>query len=91
MANTISVSTIDLYQEVFSASQALQKAADGLKKIARLLQKTKKTDFSQAWYWSKEWQKMEKEADEDIRKRYLVELKNIDDLDKPFKKLFPNL
>jgi antitoxin MazE len=37
-------------------------------------------DRSQAWFWSKEWQAMEKEADEDIKHGRVQQAKNVKEL-----------
>ena len=37
-------------------------------------------DRSQAWFWSKEWQDMEREAEEDIKAGRLGQAKDVDDL-----------
>jgi AbrB family looped-hinge helix DNA binding protein len=37
-------------------------------------------DRSQSWFWSKKWQEMEKEADEDIRRGQVEKAKNIKEL-----------
>lgn len=37
-------------------------------------------DRSQAWFWSKEWQDMEREAEEDIKADRLSHAKDVDDL-----------
>jgi antitoxin MazE len=37
-------------------------------------------DRSQAWFWSKEWQDMEREAEEDIKAGRLSHAKDVDDL-----------
>ncbi|OGW17002.1 MAG: AbrB family transcriptional regulator [Nitrospinae bacterium RIFCSPLOWO2_12_FULL_45_22] len=37
-------------------------------------------DRSQAWFWSKEWQAMEKEADEDIKHGRVQKAKNVKEL-----------
>jgi antitoxin MazE len=37
-------------------------------------------DRSQAWFWSKDWQTMEKEADEDIKRGRVQKAKNVKDL-----------
>jgi AbrB family looped-hinge helix DNA binding protein len=37
-------------------------------------------DRSQAWFWSKEWQDMEREAEEDIKAGRLGHAKDVDDL-----------
>ena len=35
----------------------------------------------QAWFWSKEWQEKERQADEDIKARRIHRLNSVDDLD----------
>ncbi len=37
-------------------------------------------DRSQAWFWSKEWQDMEREAEEDMKAGRLGHAKDVDDL-----------
>ncbi len=37
-------------------------------------------DRSQAWFWSKEWQDMEREVEEDIKAGRLGHAKDVDDL-----------
>jgi len=37
-------------------------------------------DRSQAWFWSKEWQDMERETEEDIKADRLGHAKDVDDL-----------
>ena len=37
-------------------------------------------DRSQAWFWSKEWQDMEREVEEDIKAGKLGHAKDVDDL-----------
>lgn len=37
-------------------------------------------DRSQAWFWSKEWQEKESEADKNIKKQKLQHAKDVDDL-----------
>lgn len=37
-------------------------------------------DRSQSWFWSKKWQELEKEADEDIRQGKVQKAKNIKEL-----------
>lgn len=37
-------------------------------------------DRSQAWFWSKKWQVMEKEADEDIKRGRVQKAKKVKDL-----------
>lgn len=37
-------------------------------------------DRSQAWFWSKEWQEKEMEADREIKEKKLQHAKNVDDL-----------
>ena len=37
-------------------------------------------DRSQAWFWSKEWQAMEKEADDDIKSGRVQKAKNVKEL-----------
>ena len=37
-------------------------------------------DREDSWYWSKEWQKKECEADEDIKAGRVKRFKNVDDL-----------
>ena len=37
-------------------------------------------DREDAWYWSKEWQKKEREADEDIKAGRVKRFKNVEDL-----------
>lgn len=35
---------------------------------------------AQKWFWTKEWQKKEREADEALKKRKYKEFKNVEDL-----------
>jgi antitoxin MazE len=37
-------------------------------------------DRSQSWFWTKRWQEMEKEADEDIRHGRVYGAKNVEEL-----------
>jgi antitoxin MazE len=37
-------------------------------------------DRSQAWFWSKQWQEMEKEADKDIKQGRVHRAKNVEEL-----------
>jgi antitoxin MazE len=37
-------------------------------------------DRSQSWFWSKKWQELEKEADEDIKKGRVHKTKNVEEL-----------
>ena len=37
-------------------------------------------DRSQTWFWSKDWQAMEKEADDDIKRGRVQKAKNLKDL-----------
>jgi antitoxin MazE len=37
-------------------------------------------DRSQSWFWSKKWQELEKEADEDIKKGRVHKAKNVEEL-----------
>jgi len=51
------------------------------KKTARLIPiKTIKVPREQAWFWTPEWQKMEKEADKDITIGRYKEFSNLKDL-----------
>lgn len=43
-------------------------------------------DREDAWFWSKEWQKKEREADEDIKAGRVKCFKNVDDLMKDLNK-----
>ena len=45
-----------------------------------LLKPAKLVDPSQAYFWTKEWQEGEKEADEDIRKGRVKKFKSVKDL-----------
>lgn len=49
-----------------------------------ILQPKMLIDEDQSWFWTEEWQKGEREADEDIRKGRVTKTKNIQEL---FKKL----
>jgi antitoxin MazE len=42
--------------------------------------KTVKIPRDQAWFWAKEWQEKEKEADEDFKKGRFKEFDGLDDL-----------
>ena len=44
-----------------------------------ILKPKKLIDKSQAWYWTKEWQEAERQADEDIAAGRVKEFDNIDD------------
>ena len=47
----------------------------------RIIIAPKKTiDASQAWFWTKEWQKTEKEAQEDIETGRVKKFKNVEEL-----------
>ena len=37
-------------------------------------------DRSQSWFWSKRWQEMEKEADEDVKHGRVHKTKNVEEL-----------
>jgi antitoxin MazE len=37
-------------------------------------------DRSQSWFWSKKWQQMEKEADEDVKQGKVQKAKNLKEL-----------
>lgn len=45
-----------------------------------ILRPKKLIDKSQAWYWTKEWQEAEREADEDIAAGRVKEFDNVEDL-----------
>ncbi|OIN99858.1 hypothetical protein COY52_11450 [Candidatus Desantisbacteria bacterium CG_4_10_14_0_8_um_filter_48_22] len=51
-----------------------------------LLKPVKTISKDQAWFWTERWQKMEKEAQEDIDAGRVEEFNNIDDLIKALKK-----
>lgn len=52
-----------------------------------VLMPKKIVDSDQSWYWSKKWQKMEREADEDIAKGNLIgPFDNVEDFLKDLKK-----
>ena len=53
----------------------LEATKDGI-----LMKPAKLIDPSQAYFWTKEWQEGEREADEDIRKGRVKAFKNIKDL-----------
>ena len=43
-------------------------------------------DKDQAWFWTKEWQDSEKEAEKSIRKNQVVKFNNVDEMKKYFEK-----
>ena len=43
-------------------------------------------DEDQAWFWAKEWQKGEKEVDEQIKKGHVKKFKSVQELKKHFEK-----
>ena len=45
-----------------------------------VLKPKKLIDKSQAWYWTKEWQEAEREADEDIAAGRVKDFDNVEDL-----------
>lgn len=45
-----------------------------------LLKPVKTIDPSQAYFWTKEWQKGEREVDEEIRKGRIHKIKSVEDL-----------
>jgi antitoxin MazE len=45
-----------------------------------ILKPKKLIDKSQAWYWTKEWQEAERQADEDIAAGRVKEFDNVEDL-----------
>ena len=47
--------------------------------LSRRLNEEFVLDEGQSWYWSKEWQAAEKEADEDIATGRVTKFDNIDD------------
>lgn len=50
------------------------------KEYEELLSFKKRVSKSQAWFWTKEWQEKEKEADEALKKGEYKEFKNVKDL-----------
>lgn len=50
------------------------------KEYEELLSFKKMISKDQAWFWAKEWQKKEREADEDLKKGKYKEFKNVKDL-----------
>lgn len=88
MANTTTViPTATFFDELTIAARSLIAAGKELMKITRSLQK-QVIDPSQAWFWTKEWQEAERQAEEDIKAGRTYELKSVGDLDKPFEELF---
>lgn len=86
MAKTIAKQTTVLNESLLKVADLLTQAAFELRRIAQAA----RHDRSQAWFWTKEWQEAEKQADEDIRKGRITRLSSTDELDKPYHKLFPN-
>lgn len=50
------------------------------KKYEELLDLKKAILKDQSWFWTKEWQKKEKEADEALKKKKYKEFKNVKEL-----------
>jgi len=88
MSNTTTVvPTIAFSRELSAAAKALAAAAKKLESLSRSLRK-QAIDPSQVWFWTEEWQEAERKAEKDIETGQIYELKSIDDLDKPFERLF---
>lgn len=63
MSNVVVDQSIVLNESLMKVAELLSRASKQLKKIAKTVQR----DPSQAWFWTEKWQRMEREADEDIR------------------------
>lgn len=68
-----------------SGSSYIQAEMDETRKQIRL-EKVRLISDDQAWFWTQEWQQMEKEADEDIKKGKIKTFKSIEDLIADLKK-----
>ena len=44
-----------------------------------IIEREKTIDAEQAWFWSERWQKMEREAEEDIRAGHVHRYSNVED------------
>jgi len=55
------------------------------------LKKPKKINKDQAWFWTKEWQKGEREVDEEIRKGHILKAKNVEELKKLLRRPSPKV
>lgn len=72
---TLPVSAMKRYHLATGDYLQVQETPAGL-----LLKPMKLVDASQAYFWTKEWQEGEREADEDIRAGRVKKFKNIKDL-----------
>lgn len=63
MANAVIDRSATINEGLLKVAELLSHAAKQLRTIAKTVQKAP----SQAWFWTEKWQKMEREADEDIR------------------------
>ncbi len=57
-----------------------------VEKGALVIRPKRLIDDDQAWFWTKEWQKGEKEAERSIRKGDVIKFSNVQEMKKHFEK-----